>query len=232
VVGKRIHVGSAEPGKEDWHQIVGVIEDFPAATFGATDPGDPRGKFYLPAPPGEVQGSLLLARVRGGDGSALATRIRAIAAGVDPTLQLREVQTLETVYSALRRETMLSTLALALVISSVFLLSTAGIYALLSFTVMQRRREIGVRSALGGDARLILASVIWRAARQVAIGAGAGLLFVIALNRVADGALLQGRGLVIVPGVMVFMVIVGLAAAAGPARRGLRIQPTEALRSD
>lgn len=109
---------------------------------------------------------------------------------------------------------------------------SAGVHALMSFTVNQRRREIGVRAALGADARRILTSVLSRAARQLAVGATIGLGLAVLLDRLSGGALMGGTGLLLVPATAAFVVVVGLLAAAGPARRGLRVQPTEALRAD
>ena len=66
-------------------------------------------------------------------------------------------------------------IALSLVIVAVLLLSAAGIYALMSFTVSQRRKEIGIRVALGANARTLLASIFARARGQLALGAVSGL---------------------------------------------------------
>jgi putative ABC transport system permease protein len=102
----------------------------------------------------------------------------------------------------------------------------------MSFTVSQRRREIGIRSALGASGRGILASIMARAVRQLALGVGVGLTMAIGIDLAAGGVLMNGRGLFVVPATAVFMLIVGLLAAVGPARRGLRVQPTEALRAE
>jgi len=115
----------------------------------------------------------------------------------------------------------MAALGVGLVVGSVLLLSAAGMYAMMSFTVSQRRREIGVRSALGGSARQILMSVLARAA-----------LLVVVADRLTGGELMFRTGPLIIPATALFMVVVGLIAAAGPARHGLRIQPTEALRSE
>jgi ABC-type antimicrobial peptide transport system permease subunit len=123
-------------------------------------------------------------------------------------------------------------LAVALVTGSVLLLSAAGIHALMSFTVNQRRREIGIRVALGAPARRILTSVLTRATRQLALGVGIGLAAAVALDQASGGVLLDGTAVLLVPATAVFMLAVGLLAAAGPARRGLRVQPTEALRTE
>jgi ABC-type antimicrobial peptide transport system permease subunit len=105
-------------------------------------------------------------------------------------------------------------------------------YALMSFTVSQRRREIGVRAALGADARRILGSILARAVRQLAMGVVGGLGLVVVVDRAVGGNFMTEGGLVLIPATALFMVIVGMLAAAGPARYGLRIQPTEALRSE
>ena len=119
-----------------------------------------------------------------------------------------------------------------LVMLSVVVLSAAGIYALMSFTVARRRREIGIRAALGADR-----AACWRASfrarsRQLAIGAAVGMLGAVALEQVLEGEMFQGQGAVILPIVVVVMTLVGLLAAIGPARRGFSIQPTEALREE
>jgi ABC-type antimicrobial peptide transport system permease subunit len=102
----------------------------------------------------------------------------------------------------------------------------------MSFTVARRRREIGVRSALGADPRRILGSILSRALGQLAIGVVAGIGVATLLDLATKGAFTGGQAVVLLPSVATFMVIVGLVATLGPARRGLRIQPTEALKED
>ena len=115
---------------------------------------------------------------------------------------------------------------------SVLLLSAAGIYAMMSFTVAKRRREIGIRAALGADARRILAGIFRRAATQLAVGVALGLTVAATLDWLTDGTLTEGNTLVLMPGVVAVMTIVGLFAAVVPARRGLAVQPVEALRDE
>jgi ABC-type antimicrobial peptide transport system permease subunit len=121
-------------------------------------------------------------------------------------------------------------LAIGLVTLSVFLLSVAGIYALMSLTVTQRRREIGIRSALGAHPGQIVKAIFSRALSQLAVGLAVGGVAAAAIDRLAGGQLMNGQGLVVLPGVAALMAAVGLLAVVAPARRGLRIQPTEALR--
>lgn len=125
---------------------------------------------------------------------------------------------------------------------SVLLLSAAGIYAMLSFTVARRRREIGIRVALGADSRRIVSSIFARASAQLGAGVAVGLIVALAVE-VATNGLVMGGGLspangglrgavVLMPIVAVIVMVVGLLAALGPARRGLAVEPTEALRDD
>jgi ABC-type antimicrobial peptide transport system permease subunit len=119
-----------------------------------------------------------------------------------------------------------------LVITSVIALSAAGIYALMSFTVARRRREIGIRAALGANRNRLLAGIFGRVVGQLLAGGAVGMLGIVALERLLGGELLQRRGAVALPVVALVMVTVGLVAAWGPARQGLGIQPTEALREE
>ena len=122
--------------------------------------------------------------------------------------------------------------ALSLVVVSVLLLSAAGIYALMSFTVSQCRREIGIRAALGADAQQLLRNIFARSATQLAAGVLTGVAGAILFDAVSGGTLLGDEATVVLPLIAVLMLAVGLAAATGPARRGLRIQPMQALREE
>ena len=124
----------------------------------------------------------------------------------------------------------LMAIAIIVVTVSVLLLSAAGIYSLMSLTVNQRRREIGIRSALGAYPRNIMAAVFRRATRQLGTGVLIGALAALGVDAAARGMLLDGQAGALIPLVAVIMTTVGLLAAWGPARRGLRIQPTDALR--
>ena len=123
-------------------------------------------------------------------------------------------------------------LGIVAVTASVLLLSAAGIYAMMSFTVARRWREIGIRVALGTDARRVLMGIFGRASAQIGAGVAAGLAVAAIFELVTPGGNLGGQGLVLFPVVVGVMFAVGLLAAAGPARRGLEVQPTEALRNE
>jgi len=115
--------------------------------------------------------------------------------------------------------------------ASVLLLSAAGIYAMMSFIVASRRREIGIRAAMGADARRILLGIFGRAGAQLGAGVLVGMTVAVLLDRAGGGDLL-GSGLIVLPTVAALMFAVGLLAALGPARRSLAVQPAEALRDE
>jgi predicted permease len=207
-----------------WYEIVGVVRDPP----NAMDPDRPRAKLYRPLAPGDVYPSTLVVRTRGRDPASFATRLREITAALDPTLQVDDIFPLDEVLRQEQGAMRLTALALTLVTLSILLLSSAGVYALMSFTVAQRRREIAIRSALGADPRRILANIFSRALSQLAIGVVMGA--VAAPLLLAIDTPMDGEKAVVLVTVSLLMLAVGLLAAVGPARRGLRIQPTEALK--
>jgi putative ABC transport system permease protein len=211
-----------------WYEIVGIVSDFPTGV----SPGmrDPELKVYHALAAGQVQPAAIAIRMRGGAPSTFTQRLREIAAAVDPNLHLRNIRSLD---EALRSEQWISRLQAVVfgaVTVSVLMLSSAGMYALMSFTVSQRRKEIGIRMALGADWKRIVASIFSRALLQLAGGAALGTALGVVLEKASGGNLMRGNAAAVLPSVALVMMAVGFLAALGPARRSLRIEPTEALR--
>jgi predicted permease len=215
-------VDGPEAGR--WYEVVGVVGNLPLTT-------DARVAYHLAAP-GQIHPAHLQLRLKGGP-AGLAERLRDVAASVDPTLHVDEVRTLAEIYREHRFGDNLGAIAIGAVTCSLLLLSAAGLYALMAFTVAQRRREIGIRSALGAQPRQLLAAVFRRAFKQIAAGAAAGILAAYLVGRYVPIEQIGGLPIPgVLPGAAAFMLVVGILAALGPARRGLRIDPTEALRSE
>ena len=215
-----------------WYEIAGVVSDFP--NIQALTMNGLHGITYVyhAAAQPSTASTVLSIRVRGGAPETFADRLREIASAVDPNIQLEDVTTFRQ--SMAVDEKMWKLLAgltagLALAVVS---LSGAGIFAMMSFTVSQRRREIGIRAALGAEPRRILTGIFARAFVQVAIGASIGIAAAFLLDQASQGEALGGQRAIVLPAVALFMTVVGVAAAYGPARHGLRIHPTEALRSE
>lgn len=235
VLGRRLrYVPTRYRQPESWQQgklfeIVGVVSDFPAFA-GNSASEEARAIVYHPLAPGELPGVMLSMRLEGAVSGALVGRIREIAAEVDPTLQMLDVLPLTEVYDQARFTTRLLAAASGFLTLSALLLSAAGIYALLSFTVAQRMREIGIRSAMGGHPRRILGDIFARVLRQLTLGLAVGSL--LSGGVLAALGLSVGRAVTLLFAAWAIMLAAGLLAALGPARRGLSIQPREALRAD
>ena len=106
--------------------------------------------------------------------------------------------------------------------------SAAGLYALMAVAVARRTREIGIRIALGATSRQVLRSIFTRAGRQLGGGIIAGNTLILLIAWRSDS--LTADLLVSLVVTSVIMAVVGVLACAAPARRALRVQPTEALR--
>ena len=231
-LGRRIrHVGADSPGEPPegqpapWYEIVGVVDDLHENRF---DPELVAPTIYHPLPPAQVGGALLILRVPG-EKTELARRLQSITRNLDGDFRLWLRS-----YADMNRQATLAVrlvgLMTGLTILAVLLLAAAGVYALMSFTVTQRRREIGIRSALGAHPRRLLAGVFARAFGQIALGVLVGAVIAGLGEFAMDGEFMDGNGAVLLPIVAVLMAGAGLIATLGPALRGLRIHPTEALR--
>ena len=225
-LGRRVRPVPA-PGSEPgpWYEIVGIVPDRPANTS--------QGRMYVPALPGArgPASPIHLALHAGRDQAGMSRRLQEIGTSLDPTLRLDEVRRLDEVHGETQMTSNLTSYALAIVTLSVLLLSAAGLYALMSFTVTRRRREIGIRMALGAPPGRMLARVFTRALWQIAAGVAVGVTAALVLHRklnieVEGGWHIPG----ILPAAAIFIMAIGLLSAAGPARRAIRVDPKEALR--
>jgi putative ABC transport system permease protein len=231
VLGRRVRQPSdTVDGRQDaapgaWYEIVGIVDDLKYP-----DSDVPAAAIYLALVPGEGYPASLLVRTRGTAPPFAPARLRAIAAAIDPSVRLGSIATLD---ESRRQEQVVwrvVSIGVGFLTASVLLLSAAGIYALMSFTVTKQRRDIGLRVALGAQRDRLLWNIFSRSARQLVGGVLLGLAVAALVDwGFTDGELLRGQGIVLVPAAGLLMVTVGLLAAAGPARRALRIQPTEAL---
>lgn len=228
-VGRSREAASRDVALDRWYEIVGVVPDFPVLeSFDTYRPMH----VYHAAAHGDIYPAVISIRARTVEPGLLGDRVREISAAVDPNLQL---DSLWTTAEGVTREQGINRIigvTIMLVMMSVVILSAAGIYALMSFTVARRRREIGIRAALGADPNRVLAGIFSRALAQLGIGAAVGLAGALGLEQLLEGEMFLGQGVIILPISIAVMILVGLLAVVGPARRGLSIQPTEALREE
>jgi predicted permease len=211
-----------------WHQIVGVVRDFPSVPSRLAL--DTPAAVYHPVSLGAVNPLVISLRFAGAPPPELGGRVRLIAAEVDPALQVSRAQPLSEFYWGFLRVWTYVSWAINLVTASALVLSAAGLYAMMAFIVAQRRREIGLRVALGATPRRLLLSIFTRAARQLGIGVALGSLLSWTVLKAAGFDPTWTTGLVIA--VAGITATAGLLAAVGPARRSLRIPVAEVLKAD
>jgi putative ABC transport system permease protein len=226
-VGARLRYPAAdETAPAEWFEVVGMVRD-----IGMTPTDFGEAPFvYHAASPGTVSPLMMTVRVRG-NADALAGRIRTLAAGVDSALRLTEVRSLDD--WAWRADVPQMTMAggLVLMVLLGLSLSAGAIFSLMSVTVARRTREIGLRAALGADAVRLLSSMFSRAGVLVGSGVAIGnavIIFAVLFGTDDVPVAYVGTGLSITT---VVVIVVALLACIAPARRALRINPTEALRA-
>jgi putative ABC transport system permease protein len=223
-VGEDLDGNEAAPGR--WYEIVGVVEDM---NRNPLNPDSGRANIYFPVAPSQLRQAGVLARLKPSVTPTLGQRLPAMIAMEMPELRVGPIVKVDRVDRQKQLIVRLVAIIAILVMVSVLLLSAAGIYALMSFTVTQRWREIGIRSALGATPHRVLAGVFSRVGVQIGLGIVVGVAGALALDPLT-GRELPGTD-ALIPVVVVIVTTVGFAAALGPARRGLRVQPIDALKS-
>ena len=219
---------SSEPSVRESFEIVGVVSNFPA--FPSSPGSDGIPAMYRPVLAESIGDAVLSVRFRGDVPADFVGRLRQIGVEVDPSVPLSDVDTLVGFYNRNRAPWRLIGWVFGSIALAVLLLSAAGIYALMSFTVAQRTREIGIRTALGGNPRRILAGVFGRVMVQLGTGVAIGSVLSALLFTITN--LSMRDALALLATVAAILLLAGSVAAIGPARRSLRIQTTEALRID
>jgi putative ABC transport system permease protein len=214
-----------------WFEIVGVVQDL---DLGSPNRKDRAAGLYLPAPVERFSEIYMLVHARG-EPMALGPKVRELAAAVDPALQLSGFQRGD---EALTGSMWLVALRVSIAMTLVaLLLSLAGIYAVMSFIVSRRTREIGVRVALGATRASVLAAIFRRPLFQVGLGILVGAALIAAggnLDTQMPG--LNGEftltDLAMLVAYALLMLGVCLVACIVPTRRALGVEPTIALRMD
>ena len=227
---------SADPTPGDWYEVIGVV---PELGVGApTQPGRAAG-LYLPATPDMFDQIHMMVHVRGGDPMTLVPQVREIATAVDPSLRLAGVQRVNEANNDLRYLMGLWLRATVMLSSVALILSLAGIYAVLSFTVARRTREIGVRVALGASRRRVVAATFRRPLSQVALGILVGTAIVFTAATLIKYTEFPGsetdltvQGMAMIVGYGIVMLGVCMLACLVPTLRALNIEPTIALRTE
>jgi putative ABC transport system permease protein len=210
----------ANSANQPWYQVVGVVRDLGIAP---EERDSKRARVYHPLVPGGSY-PVRMAVHTTGDPLLFASRLRSIARDVEPTLQISEIARFDQVAAAgARTMTLLFWLFLALAVV-VVLLSLTGIYAVLSFSASRRTREVGIRVALGGGRRHVIAVLFRRPLMQIGLGILIGLLVAVWLS--------EGQMVRVIALYGCVVVATAALATLGPVRRALGIQPLDALRAE
>ena len=216
-------------GSEDVHEVIGVVADVKNTSI--TAPAEPA--LYSSVRQFPFYRMYIVADGRGSTVQLLA-RVREHAQRLDPALPLGEVRTIERVLARPTDASRFLMLLMTTFAGLALALAAIGIYGILSFTVQQRRREIGVRMALGARPRDVLGLVVRQGVGLGLLGAALGLAIAVYGARFL-GALLYGvRPVdpVTLAGVAALVIGITAAACVAPAMRAIATNPVRTLRGD
>lgn len=238
-IGRRIATtfeGSDE--KPLWREIVGVVGH--VKKYGLD--GRVKEQYYLPASQKPANTQFLVLRAAGGGPEglvpaaghpeALAPAAAAAVRAVDPDLPVFQVKTMQDVIGGTLTIRRFSLLLLGLFAALALCLAAVGLYAMMAYAVGQRTREIGVRMALGADARAIVRMILRRGMTLAGIGLCLGALAAVAVSRFIASLLFGVDPTDPLTFVAIAALLACTAAVASllPALRAARVSPAEALR--
>jgi len=227
-IGQRVKLG---PLDGPWHTIVGVVGDVKQSSLAASD----LDAFYTTPEQWRFRDNTVSVVIRGvGNTAKLAPAIRKAIWSVDkdqPIVQVAMMDDLLAASEADRRFALILFETFGLVALA---LAAAGIYGVVSSTVTERTREIGVRLALGAERRNVLNLILRQGLKLTLGGIGVGLLMSWAVTRLLTNLLygVSAKDPSIFGGVALVLIVVALLACYWPARRATKIDPLIALRHE
>jgi putative ABC transport system permease protein len=210
-------------------EVVGVIRNERVANPGMPDPP----VVYVPLSQVPTPGFALVVRTQA-DPPSVVAGIREAIRGLNPNLPLGDIATLQEIREATLSGTSRPAWVIGVFAAIAALLTAIGLYGVLSQVVTQRRREIGIRMALGAKPGDVVGEILRNASNMVVMGLIAGAFGVAALTRVLSNLLFEVSPLdpAALVGAGVSMTLIGLLAGWIPARRAARVDPVRALRED
>jgi predicted permease len=194
---------------------------------------EPQSIMYVPMTGFVFRGNAFL-QVRATGDQAMLGRLRELVRELDPRVPVDEITTMEMqIDQALSRERLLAFLS-TMTGAIAVLLAAIGLYGVMSFAVAQRRREIGIRMAIGAPRHSILMQFLIESAWMVAIGAALGVPLALACGKAAASLLygLQPEDAATAVAAAAVLGVIALTAALIPAWRAARVDPTIALRHE
>ena len=228
-LGKRIKPGlsTTEP-ETPWREIVGVVSDVKQQTLNEA----PSPAYFVPHAQGLITTPHIVVRAAGAL-DAIPETVRRVVAATDPELAIYDVRTLQDRLSNSMASQRFTTFLLTLFAGLGLLLTAIGLYGVLAYGVTQRTHEFGVRVALGARPRAIVATVVGGALSLVGSGLLLGVVAAIALARIMMAILdfVQPPDVSTYAAVAVMLLGAAAGAAFSPARRAMRVDPMQTLRS-
>jgi putative ABC transport system permease protein len=225
---------------KDWWEVVGVVGDVREYSMTQNLAEWLDGEFYTPYGPHAIRGSgpeappaeLTLAIRTTEESTQLGRELQGVVSGLSGDVPVTQIETLhgwlsEAVAGPRSTASLFSIFAALAVI-----LGSVGVYGVISYSVAQRTREIGIRVALGAKRKQVLLLVVGHGARLAVVGVAIGLIGALLLTRLM-ASLLYGVGAAdpfTYFVVAVLLVFIALAASYIPARRAMRVDPVVALR--
>jgi len=236
-IGKRISMVGADvrgpggAGSRPWMEVIGVSRNVKYHTLGED------AKLFLAVPYGQQYQpamSLELRLAPGASERAVGDAVTSIMRSLQPSLAPPRMQRLTEMQRVVLLPAIMAAALLGGIGGLAVILAGVGIAGVASFAVTQRRREIGVRVALGAQPAALLRAVLGETWRSVAIGAGVGLVLAVAVARLVSSQLygLPFADPVTFAAVPALLVTMSLLSAWQPARRAVSVQPSDALRTE
>jgi len=230
-VGRRMR----PPGNGAWYTVVGVLEDMKQA--GVNQPSGTELFFFSPqltrAGTFAYRTQDFLVRTER-DPLAMASSLTEILAELDPALPVSNVQSMEQNIATSLAQPRFMTLLLGLFAAVALALAGIGTYGVMSYTVAERQREIGIRLAMGAERGSVLGMVLGQGGTLTLIGLTLGIVGAFGLTRLLASQLYEvsatdPRAFVLAAG---FLALVALAACWVPALRATGVDPVAALRDE
>ncbi|NNF28479.1 MAG: ABC transporter permease, partial [Gemmatimonadetes bacterium] len=231
-VGRRIR----PPGQDNpWFNVIGVVADIKQA--GVNNDAGTQLFFYGPQ---LTQGGLFAYRTQdfvvrtSGEPLSLSAPVRRVLSEMDPALPVSDIQTMQENVARTMAQPRFMTLLLALFAGVALLLAAVGTYGVMSYSVAERYREIGIRMAMGAERRTVLGLVLRQGGLLAIVGVVLGVGGALGLTRFLQSQLYEvsatdPRTFVLAPA---FLAFVALLACFVPAQRATRVDPVTALRED
>jgi putative ABC transport system permease protein len=225
-IGRRLKPFNSE---QPWARVVGVVGDVRQVRMDKS----PKPEMYIPIAQYSSSPDWSMVVHTASDPLKLVTAIREAVWAVDKDQPVSHIRTMEQVTSGSLVGQRFNLVLLGSFAGLALALSSAGIYGVMSYTVAQRTREIGIRMALGANSHNVLGLIVGGGLKLVVIGVAIGLVAALAVTRLM-ASLLFGVSAIDPPTfvtVSIVLICVALLAAYVPARRATRIDPIVALRS-